>query len=143
MARSRTRNRPRAPVTERRPAAGRGSWLERTFRLQENHTTAGTEVVAGLTTFMVMSYIIFVNPLVLSFLGNPELQPLGLSFPATMAATCLTAGLLTIAMGLFANYPFALAAGMGLNAVVAFQLVAGMKLTWPEAMGVIFLEGLA
>jgi len=90
---------------------------------------------------MVMAYIIFVNPSILSFSGVPGLESSGLPFAATMAATCLTAGLLTIAMGLFANYPFAMAAGMGLNAVVAYQLVAGLKLSWPSAMGVIFVEG--
>ncbi|HEY8477695.1 MAG TPA: NCS2 family permease, partial [Chloroflexota bacterium] len=115
--------------------------LERLFQLQVRGTTVGTEVRAGVTTFMVMAYIIFVNPSILSFSGVPGLESSGLPFAATMAATCLTAGLLTIAMGLFANYPFAMAAGMGLNAVVAYQLVAGLKLSWPSAMGVIFVEG--
>lgn len=123
-----------------RSAAGSASLLERLFRLRANGTTVTTEVVAGLTTFMVMSYIIFVNPLILT--GKKDAAGNELSFAATMAATCLAAGILTIALGLVTNYPFALAAGMGLNAVVAFQLVGAMKLTWPEAMGVIFLEGL-
>jgi AGZA family xanthine/uracil permease-like MFS transporter len=125
-----------------KPGAGQANVLERLFRMRESGTTAGTEVLAGLTTFLVMSYIIFVNPLIQSFAGVQGLEGQGLPFAATMAATCLTAGVLTIAIGLYANYPFALAAGMGLNAVVAFQLVAGMKLSWPEAMGVIFIEGL-
>src|SRR5260370_31498775 len=92
---------------------------------------------------MVMAYIIFVNPAILSFAGIPALQGQGPPFAATQAATCLVAGLMTIAMGLAANYPLALASGMGLNAAVAFQLVAGMKLPWQAAMGVILLEGVA
>src|SRR5262249_35839805 len=92
---------------------------------------------------MVMAYIIFVNPAILSFAGVSALQGQGPPFAATQAATCLVAGVLTIAMGLAANYPLALAAGVGLNAVVAFQLIAGPKLPWPAAMGVVFLEGLS
>src|SRR6266852_4083077 len=101
----------------------------------------GAEVRGGLTTFMVMAYIIFVNPAILGFAGIPGLQGQGPGFAATQAATCLVAGVMTMAMGLLANYPLALASGMGLNAAVAFQLVAGMKLPWPAAMGVIVLEG--
>jgi AGZA family xanthine/uracil permease-like MFS transporter len=101
-----------------------------------------TEVRAGATTFMVMAYIIFVNPLILGFAGVPGLEGQGLPFAATLTVTCLSAGLLTIAMGLASNYPLALAPGMGLNAVVAFELVAGRGLTWPQAMTVVFLEGL-
>src|SRR5262245_16513099 len=92
---------------------------------------------------MVMAYIIFVNPAILSFAGVPALQGQGPPFAATQAATCLVAGALTIAMGLATNYPLALASGMGLNAAVAFQLIAGLKLPWQAAMGVVFLEGLA
>jgi adenine/guanine/hypoxanthine permease len=101
-----------------------------------------TELRAGATTFMVMAYIIFVNPLVLGYTGVPGLEGKGLPFVPTLTVTCLTAGLLSIAMGLFTRYPFALAPGMGLNAVVAFDLVAGRGLTWPQAMTVVFLEGL-
>lgn len=96
----------------------------------------GTEVLAGLTTFMVMSYIIFVNPNILGASGYAAF-----TFPAVMTATCLVAGVMSILMGLYSNRAFALAPGMGLNAVVAFQLIKGMGLTGPEAMGVIFLEG--
>ncbi len=117
--------------------------IETIFKLRENRTTVGTEVLAGLTTFMVMAYIIFVNPAILSFAGIKELQGLGPPFAPTLAATCLVAGAMTALMGLVANYPFAIASGMGLNAVVAFQLIAGMKLPWEAAMGVIFLEGVA
>ena len=104
--------------------------------------TLGGEIRGGLTTFMVMAYIIFVNPAILSFAGVPPLQGQGPSFAATQAATCLVAGALTIAMGVLSNYPLAVASGMGLNAVVAFQLIAGMKLPWTAAMGVVVLEGL-
>src|SRR3989442_6429982 len=87
-------------------------------------TTTATEVRAGATTFMVMAYIIFVNPLILGFGGVPGLEGKGLPFAPTLTVTCLSAGLLSIAMGVFAKYPLALAPGMGLNAVVAFELVA-------------------
>lgn len=116
--------------------------LERWFEIGRRGATVGGEVRGGLTTFMVMAYIIFVNPAILSFAGIPPLQGQGPSFPATQAATCLVAGAATIAMGLAANYPLAVASGMGLNAVVAFQLIAGMKLPWTAAMGVVVLEGL-
>jgi AGZA family xanthine/uracil permease-like MFS transporter len=112
------------------------------FGITESGSSIGTEVAAGVTTFMVMAYIIFVNPSILSFSGIPDLQGLGPSFPATLAGTCLVAGIMTIAMGLWTNYPFALAPGMGLNAVVAFQLIVGAKLPWEAAMGVIFMEGI-
>jgi adenine/guanine/hypoxanthine permease len=98
-------------------------------------------VRAGLTTFMVMAYIIFVNPLVLGYIGVPGLDGKGLPFSATLTATCLTAGLLSITMGLVTNYPLAMAPGMGLNAVVAFELVAGRGLSWPQAMTIVVLEG--
>jgi AGZA family xanthine/uracil permease-like MFS transporter len=117
--------------------------LERWFELSRRRATVGGEVRGGLTTFMVMAYIIFVNPAILSFAGIPPLAGQGPSFAATQAATCLVAGALTIAMGLATNYPLAIASGMGLNAVVAFQLVAALKLPWTAAMGVVLLEGLA
>jgi AGZA family xanthine/uracil permease-like MFS transporter len=116
--------------------------LERWFELGRRGATVGGEVRGGLTTFLVMAYIIFVNPAILSFAGIAPLQGQGPSFPATQAATCLVAGAITIVMGLAANYPLAVASGMGLNAVVAFQLIAGMKLPWTAAMGVVVLEGL-
>ena len=116
--------------------------VERYFRFGERSTHLGTEIRAGLTTFMVMAYIIFVNPIVLGYVGVAGLDGKGLPFAATLTATCLTAGLLSILMGVATNYPLALAPGMGLNAVVAFELVAGRGLTWPQAMTVVFLEGL-
>ena len=122
------------------PGATEGP-VARYFGLGAHRTTAGTEMRAGLATFMVMAYIIFVNPIILGFVGVPGLDGKGLPFAATLTVTCLTAGLLSIAMGLASNYPLALAPGMGLNAVVAFELVAGRGLTWPQAMTVVFLEG--
>lgn len=109
--------------------------LERRFRLGERGTDVRTEVVAGVTTFMTMAYILFVNPTILGSV------PGGLPFEAVLTVTALVAGVMTIAMGLVANYPFAIASGLGLNAVVAFQLVAGQGLTFPEAMGVVVAEG--
>ena len=114
---------------------------DRWFALHERGTDVATEVRAGLTTFMVMAYIIFVNPLVLGYVGVPGLEGKGLPFAATLTVTCLTAGVLSIAMGLLTNYPFAMAPGLGLNAVVAFELVAGRGLTWPQAMTIVVLEG--
>lgn len=113
------------------------SILERYFRLRERGTSVGTEVRGGVTTFIVMAYILFVNPVVLSTLT----QGRGPDFAATVTMTALSAGLTTLAMGLYANYPFALAPGLGLNAVVAFELILGRGIPWQAAMGVIFLEG--
>ena len=90
---------------------------------------------------MVMAYIIFVNPIVLGYSGVSGLEGKGLPFAATLTVTCLTAGLMSIAMGLASNYPLAMAPGRGLNAVVAFELVAGRGLTWPQAMTIVALEG--
>ena len=118
------------------------SFLERLFHLRAAGTNVGTEIRAGVTTFMVMAYIIFVNPAILGFAGIKDLEPLGLPFPQVSAVTALLAGLLTIGMGLYSNYPFALAAGLGLNAVAAFQLHVGLKLEWPAVMGVFVWEGL-
>ena len=115
--------------------------FERIFGLRARGTTLGTETLAGVTTFMVMAYIIFVNPTILNFVGIKDLQGLGPGFAPTLAATCLVAGVMTIAMGVVTNYPYAVASGMGLNAVVAFQLIVGLKLPWTAAMGVIFMEG--
>ncbi|MGB7063342.1 MAG: NCS2 family permease [Candidatus Zixiibacteriota bacterium] len=116
--------------------------LKEHFRLDQLGTNVRTEVMAGFTTFLTMSYIIFVNPLFLSFFGDPALQDKALPFTASLTATCLAAGIMCIIMGLWTNYPFALAPGMGLNAIVAYQMVVGMGLSWPSAMGVIVLEGI-
>ena len=107
--------------------------LSRLFKLKENKTNIRTEIVAGATTFMTMAYIIFVNPMILAEAGMP--------FGATVAATCIGAAIPTIAMGLFTNYPFALAAGMGINSsVVSLAVARGMS--WQMAMGIIVVEGL-
>jgi AGZA family xanthine/uracil permease-like MFS transporter len=118
------------------------STVEDFFHLRERGTTVGTEVRAGLTTFMVMAYILFLNGAILT--GGFEAT--GKADPhwdlATIAAgTALIAGVMTIAMGVIANYPFALAAGLGINAIVAFSLT-GRGLSAAGAMGVIVLEGL-
>lgn len=116
--------------------------IARYFRFVERGTILSTELRAGITTFMVMSYIIFVNPQILSYAGVAGMEGKGLPFVPTLTVTCLTAGLLSLVMGFYSNYPFALAPGMGLNAVVAFELVASRGLTWPQAMAVVFSEGL-
>src|SRR5215218_9424432 len=120
-----------------------GSALERWFRFRENRTTLARDTVAGLTTFIVMSYIIFVNPAILGFAGVPGLEGKGLPFEAVLTSTCLVAGVMTILMGLYTNMAYAIAPGLGLNAVVAFTLVAQNGLGFPEAMGLIVVEGLA
>src|SRR3954465_14999031 len=119
------------------------SAIGRRFRFAENETTLARDTVAGITTFIVMSYIIFVNPAILGFAGVPALQPLGLPFEAALTPTSLVAGVMTIAMGLFTNRAYAIAPGLGLNAFVAFTLVADDGLGFPEAMGLVVVEGLA
>jgi AGZA family xanthine/uracil permease-like MFS transporter len=110
--------------------------LDRFFRISERGSTVRTELLAGLTTWLTMAYILFVNPSVLGLGGD------GLPFDEVLTVTALTAGVMTIAMGLVANYPFAIAAGLGLNAFVAFGLVLGAGLSFPQAMGVIVAEGI-
>ena len=107
--------------------------LESRFDLNRLGTTVRTEVVAGVTTFLTMSYIIAVNPAILADAGIP---------PAAAAfATCLVSGLGTIAMGLWARVPLAVAPGMGLNAFFAYTVVQGMGLSWQQALGIVFLSG--
>ncbi|MBA2740628.1 MAG: NCS2 family permease [Actinobacteria bacterium] len=120
-----------------------GGLLERKFRFSERGTTLGRDTMGGVTTFIVMSYIIFVNPQILSFAGVEGLEEQGLPFDGVLAVTCLVAGVMTIAMGLYTNYAYAIAPGLGLNAVVAFSLVAGEGLSFPAAMGLIVVEGIA
>jgi adenine/guanine/hypoxanthine permease len=122
-------------------APGGGSALERFFRFKENGTTLRRDTAAGVTTFIVMAYIIFVNPAILGFVGIPGLDKIGLSVKAVAASTCLVAGVMTITMGLVANRAYAIAPGLGINAIVAFSLVAGAGLSFPEAMGIIVMEG--
>jgi AGZA family xanthine/uracil permease-like MFS transporter len=119
------------------PAGGSG--LDRFFKFAQWDTNIKRDTLAGLTTFMVMAYIIFVNPSILGLGGAPE----GLPFAAALTSTCLVAGVMTILMGLVTNRAYAIAPGMGLNAVVAFSLVLGQGLSMESAMGIIFLEGVA
>ncbi|RLE17805.1 MAG: NCS2 family permease [Acidobacteria bacterium] len=107
--------------------------LERWFHLSENGTSVKTEMIAGLTTFMTMSYVIFVNPAILS--------KTGMDFGAVLVATVLGAGLTTVFMGLYANYPFALAPGMGLNAYFTYTVVMQMGYRWETALGAVFISG--
>jgi adenine/guanine/hypoxanthine permease len=122
--------------------AATGGALDRFFHISERGSTVRTELIAGAATWLTMAYILFVNPQVLGFVGVEGLEGRGLPFDQVLAVTALTAGVMTLAMGLFANYPFAIAAGLGLNAFVAFTLVAGFGLSFPQAMGFIVIEGL-
>ncbi|MCR0980534.1 NCS2 family permease [Roseomonas populi] len=108
--------------------------MERLFRLSENGTTPGREVVAGLTTFLTMAYIIVVNPQILTAAG---IDP-----GAAFVATCLAAAIGCALMAFLANYPIALAPGMGLNAYFAFSVVGGMHIPWQVALGAVFLSGI-
>jgi adenine/guanine/hypoxanthine permease len=112
-----------------------GKALERLFKLSENNTTIRTELAAGLTTFLTMAYIIFVNPQILSEAGVP--------FSGALFATCLSAAVGSLMMGLLANYPFALAPGMGLNAYFAYTVVKTMGYDWRVALGAVFISGVA
>ncbi len=125
-------------VTDTRP--DRVGGLEGYFHLRERGTDVRTEVIAGLATWLTMAYILVVNPAILS--SVPDSNGTSLPFDQLVTVTALAAGVLTIAMGVFTNYPFAMAAGLGLNAFVAFTLVGAAGLTWEQAMGVIVIEGL-
>nr|WP_226920628.1 NCS2 family permease [Georgenia subflava] len=128
------------------PRAQQTGWLDRTFHITERGSTVGREVRGGIVTFFAMSYILVVNPLILStpdstgaFLGGGTD---GANLPAIAAATALVAGLMSILMGAAANFPLALAAGMGINALLAFTIVGLPGMTWADAMGLIVLEGI-
>ena len=108
--------------------------LEKLFHLKENHTDVKTEVLAGITTFMTMAYILAVNPNILSASGMDR----GAVFTATVLASFIA----TCLMALMSNYPFALAPGMGLNAYFAYTVVLGMGYTWQMALAAVFVEGL-
>lgn len=116
------------------------SGLARYFELDRYNVTVASEVMSGVTTFLVMAYIAFVNPGILS--SVPDSTGFRLDFGATVTATCWVASFLCILMGVFARRPFAMAPGMGLNAVVTFQFVAAQGLTWSQAMGIVVLEGI-
>ncbi|MBS0409082.1 MAG: NCS2 family permease [Proteobacteria bacterium] len=107
--------------------------FERLFRLSEHGTTVRTEVLAGVTTFLTMAYIVLVNPAILHDAGLPG--------AAVAAATCLAAGVGCLLMGLLANYPIALAPGMGLNAYFTYTVVKQMGVPWQTALGCVFISG--
>src|SRR5690242_6043143 len=109
--------------------------LQRLFDLRGHGTTVRTEVLAGLTTFVTMAYIVVVNPMILGAAGMPV--------AAVAVATCLASGLGSILMGLLSNYPLALAPGMGLNAYFTYTVVKGMGLPWQTALGCVFISGVA
>ena len=108
--------------------------LERVFHLTENETTVRRELLAGLTTFMTMAYVVVVNPRILAEGGMPV--------EGVLFATCISAALATLVMGLWANYPIALAPGMSLNAYFTYSIVIGRGVPWQTALGVVFLSGL-
>jgi adenine/guanine/hypoxanthine permease len=107
--------------------------LQRIFKLTENGTDIKTEVLAGMTTFMTLSYIIFVQPTVLSACG--------MDFGAVLVATCVSSALATFLMGFYANYPVALAPGMGQNFFFAYTVVLKMGIPWEKALGAVFISG--
>jgi len=108
--------------------------IDKLFRLTENKTSVKTEIVAGITTFMTMAYILFLNPNILSVTGMDK--------NAVFFATAISAGFVTIAMGLMANFPIALAPGMGLNALFATVALAGVGMPWRVALGAVFISGI-
>src|SRR3712207_2944675 len=111
----------------------RDSFLERRFRLAERGSSVRVEALGGLTTFLTMAYILFVNPAILSAAGVP--------FDAVAVATAIAAAVFSIAMGLIANVPFALASGLGINAIVAFDIILGREVGWPVGMACVVIEG--
>lgn len=108
--------------------------LERLFHLSENRTTIRRELLAGLTTFMTMAYVVVVNPQILSQAGMPV--------DGVLFATCISAAIATLVMGLWANYPIALAPGMSLNAYFTYSIVIGRGVPWQTALGVVLLSGI-
>src|SRR5215475_3393877 len=108
-------------------------WLDQFFQLSEQHTTVRREVIAGLTTFFTMAYIVAVNPAILLNAGMP--------LEASVTATILTAIFGTLVMGLYANRPFAIAPYMGENAFIAFTVVKVLGYTWQAALGAVLLAG--
>ena len=107
--------------------------FDRVFALQENHSSVKQEMLGGLTTFLTMAYIIVVNPQILSQAGMPA--------EGVVFATCLASAVATLVMGIYANYPIALAPGMSLNAYFTYTVCLGMHVPWPTALGAVFLSG--
>ncbi|MFI5055795.1 MAG: NCS2 family permease [Actinomycetota bacterium] len=126
--------------TVRVPDAPKPGGLDGFFKITERGSTMRIEIFAGLTTWLTMAYILFLNPAILGAI--PDNTGTSLTFPEVLTVTALAAGVMTLAMGIAGKYPFAIAAGLGLNAFVTFTLVGQLGLTWPEAMGVIVIEGL-
>ncbi|MGI8525199.1 MAG: NCS2 family permease [Pseudolabrys sp.] len=120
-------------VAKRTGASGFDSALDRYFGLKSQGTSVRTEFIAGLTTFLTMVYIVFVNPAILS--------KTGMDAGAVFVATCVAAAVSTLVMGLYANYPLALAPGMGLNAFFAFTVVLTYKYTWQQGLAAVFCSG--
>ncbi len=116
------------------PETGAAGFLERRFRLAEHGTSVRTELLAGLTTFLTMAYIVFINPGILADAGMPR--------GAVFVATCLVSALGSMIMALYANFPIALAPGMGLNAYFAYVVVQGLGFSWQAALGAVFISGL-
>jgi adenine/guanine/hypoxanthine permease len=112
---------------------GGGGLLERLFKLSENQTTVRQEFLGGLTTFMTLAYIVVVNPQILSVAGMPA--------DGVLFATCISAAVGTLVMGLAANYPIALAPGLSLNAYFVYSVCIGLKIPWQTALGVVFISG--
>lgn len=115
--------------------SGKASSLDRFFKLTERKTTTRTEILAGITTFLTMSYIIFVNPSILADAGIPK--------EAALAATIYGSVFCTLLMALWANFPVAVAPGMGLNAFFTYTVVLGAGLSWQTALGAVFISGVA
>ncbi len=108
-------------------------FLDRLFKIKEHNTTVKTELLAGFTTFITMCYVVFVIPGMLADAGMDK--------GALFTATCIVAGLSSIAIGLYANWPVGLAPGMGLNAFFAYAVVLGMGYSWEQTMGAVFWGG--
>lgn len=121
-----------APALDLSPPSSRG-WLERLFKLSLHGTTLKTELIAGLTTFITMAYIIFVNPNIMA--------DAGIDHGAAFVATCIAAALGSMLMGLYANWPVGLAPGMGLNAFFTYTVVGTMGYSWETALGAVFVSG--
>lgn len=108
--------------------------LEKVFKLKEKNTNVKTEIIAGITTFLAMAYILGVNPLIL---GDA-----GMDTPSVFMATAISAGFASIVMGVIANYPVSLAAGMGVNALFAYTICGTMGFSWQAALAGVFVSGL-
>ncbi|HVF13069.1 MAG TPA: solute carrier family 23 protein, partial [Acidimicrobiales bacterium] len=119
--------------------AGSTSRIDEYFGITERGSSVQTELRGGLATFFTMAYIVVLNPIILS--SAADVSGARLDFAQVASSTALVAAIMTILMGVVGRYPFAVAAGLGLNTVVAFQLASQMS--WPAAMGVVVIEGLA